>query len=82
MQSPYLSQFRNVFGKPHEGVHQYRILDIALIDLAFTVLFAWLFSIYNQQDFVKVLVVILIVGIFMHKLFGVKTTVDKFIFGA
>ena len=35
-------KYKNMFGKPGEGVHSIRLFDIAIIDVAFTFLFAYL----------------------------------------
>ncbi len=75
-----LCPYKNLFGKPNESVHKYRILDIAIVDLVVTIGAAYLISKYYNQDFKIILGLVLLLGIIMHRLFCVKTTVDKLIF--
>jgi hypothetical protein len=75
-----LCPYKNLFGKPGEGAHKYRILDIAIIDLALTIISAYLISRYYNQDFKIILTILILLGIIMHRLFCVKTTIDKLLF--
>jgi len=75
-----LCPYKNLFGIPNEGVHKYRILDIAVVDVMFTVIGAYLISRYSNQDFKLILAIIILLGIIMHRLFCVKTTIDKLLF--
>jgi hypothetical protein len=77
-----LCPYKNIFGQPGQGVHSYRILDIAIVDVIFTILGAFLISkLFFPQNFWIVLSVIFLTGIVFHHLFCVRTTIDKFIFG-
>ena len=75
-----LCKYKEIFGKPGEGVHKYRLFDIAIIDLLFTVVFAFIVSYYFKWSFWKCLLVIIIIGIVFHRLFCVRTTFDKILF--
>ena len=75
-----LCPYKNLFGKPNEGVHKYRILDIAIIDLLLTVGAAYLISRYYNQDFKLIFTILILLGIIMHRIFCVKTTIDKLLF--
>ena len=75
-----LCPYKNLFGKPNEGVHKYRILDIAVVDLICTIVAAYLISRYYNQDFKIILGILILLGIIMHRLFCVKTTIDKILF--
>ena len=68
--------YRDIFGKVKTGVHQYRIFDIAVVDVLGTVLIAFLIS---RKHFIYVLIVLFILGIILHRLFCVRTTVDKWL---
>ena len=72
--------YKNVFGAPNTGVHQYRLFNIAVIDLVFTVIASFLISKYFSYSFVKVLIFSLLLGVLSHWLFCVDTTVNKFLF--
>ena len=73
-------KYRNVFGEPGKGAHSYRILNIAIIDVIFTILLALLICWITKWSFWRTLVVTFLIGILAHRLFCVRTTVDKFLF--
>lgn len=73
-------QYKDIFGKPGEGVHQYRIFNIAIVDLSLTIILAIVLSMILQTNFWTTLFFTLLLGIVSHKLFCVRTTVDKLIF--
>jgi hypothetical protein len=78
--SCYFSQYSNIFGEPGYGVHSYRIFDIAIVDLIMTVVFAYIVSRHYDYDFIKVLLLVLLAGIILHRIFCVRTTIDKLLF--
>ena len=55
-----LCPYKNIFGKPNEGVHSYRIFDIAIVDLVSTIVAAYLISMYTKQDFKLILLILII----------------------
>lgn len=65
----------------HTGVRAYRVLDIAVIDVAVTVAAAAVLARVLRWPFWYVLVCVLVLGIGAHRLFGVHTTVDRWLFG-
>jgi hypothetical protein len=75
-----LCQYRHVFGKEREGVHALRLFDVALVDVAFTILGAYLISKFGNFGFWSTLCALLISGIILHKLFCVKTTLNEILF--
>ena len=75
-----LCKYKDIFGKPGEGVHSYRFMDFAIVDILGTIVGAYLISKFTDYSFVKVLIVLFITGIILHRLFNVQTTVDKIIF--
>lgn len=76
-----LCKYKNVFGKPGEGVHSIRFLNIAIVDLLMTVLAGFMISQISGVNFWYVLIALLIIGILAHRAFCVNTTVNKAIFG-
>jgi len=72
-----LCPFRNILGKPREGIHQYRLFDIAIADVLLTIALAFLIS---RRYFWQVLVFLFILGIVLHRLFCVRTTIDRLLF--
>ena len=73
-------QYKKIFGDPGTGLHSYRIFDIAMADLIMTIIGAYLISYYFKYSFLYTLLALLLVGIFSHKLFCVRTTIDKLLF--
>jgi hypothetical protein len=75
-----LCHFKDIFGRPREGAHAYRVFDIAIVDVAATVVVAYLIARIFGLAFWKSLVTLFIVGIISHRAFCVRTTVDKWLF--
>jgi uncharacterized membrane protein len=73
---------KDIFGKPNEGVHSYRLFNIAIVDLVFTIIGAYLLSLYfTNYNFFTILFVLLVLALLLHKLFCVDTTVTVAVFG-
>ena len=77
-----LCQYKDIFGKVGEGAHSYRIANIAIIDTVLTILFAYFIHLATGYRFMYTLVGLFLIGIVLHHLFCVRTTVDKIIFGS
>jgi hypothetical protein len=75
-------KYKNIFGKEGEGVHSYRLFGLAIVDVLFTILGAYLIQMafFPKTSFFIVLAVLVVVGIGLHRLFCVRTTVDKLLF--
>jgi len=76
----HLCKYKNIFGKPGTGVHSYRIFNIAIVDVLLTILAAILIAYYNKISYIKTTIVLFLLGIFIHRIFCVRTTVDKWLF--
>jgi len=74
-----LCQFKNLFGVPKEGLHSIRIFNIAIVDVILTVIGAYLLSRYFEWNFWYTLGGLFILGIFLHWLFCVDTTINLFL---
>lgn len=75
-----LCQYKNILGKVGEGVHSIRFLNIAVVDVLLTILGSYLLSLNFNWNFWITLVVVFILGIILHRLFCVRTTIDKLLF--
>ena len=81
-----LCKYKNIFGELGKGVHSIRIFNIAIVDVILTILggiliqtiLLQLFHIYIELTIV--LVSLFILGILLHRLFCVRTTIDKLLF--
>lgn len=78
-ESPFC-KYKNMFGKPNEGAHSVRFMNIAIVDVTATIVIAWLISYYWNYDIYIVLAVLFVLGIIAHHIFCVRTTVDKLLF--
>ena len=84
-----LCKYRNIFGEPKTGLHNYRIFNIAVFDVLATLLVSviihqiiiveWL-KMYGIIKLWMVIVFMFVLGILLHQLFCVRTTVDKLLF--
>jgi fatty acid desaturase len=75
-----LEKYKDMFGAPKTGAHAYRILDVAIVDVVLTLLLALIIAIIFKQNFVLLSLCLFGFGIIMHRLFGVRTTVDTLLF--
>ena len=75
-----LCRYKDIFGRPREGAHAYRIFDIAVVDVAATVVVAFIIARIFGLVFWKSLIALFLVGIISHRMFCVRTTVDKLVF--
>jgi hypothetical protein len=75
-------KYKDALGKLREGTHELRdpVLDTALNDVMMTITGAFAFSWYMNYSFWYVLLILFISGIVLHRVFCVRTTVDKFLF--
>jgi hypothetical protein len=83
-----LCEYKDIFGKPGEGAHSIRLFNIAVIDVLATIILALVIhQILLERIFgityISIWWVIggcFISGIIAHRLFCVRTTVDKLLF--
>jgi hypothetical protein len=75
-----LCKYKNLFGEPNSGLRKYRIFDIALYDTAVVILIGFLISYFSGYPLWATLVVLFVSGIVAHRLFCVRTGVDKLLF--
>jgi len=75
-----LCKYKNAFGKPGEGLRKYRIFDIALYDTVVVIIIGLVFSWYTKYNVWLVLGVLFVSGIIVHRMFCVRTGIDKLLF--
>ena len=73
-------QYKDLFGRPREGAHSYRLFDVAVVDVVATIVVAFIIARVFGFVFWKSLVALFLLGIISHRVFCVETTVDKLIF--
>jgi uncharacterized membrane protein YcaP (DUF421 family) len=75
-----LCKYKTIFGIPKQGVHQYRLFDIAIADVLATVVISALFGYIMKWNIPFTIFTAFVLGIIMHRIFCVRTTLDKLIF--
>lgn len=73
-------KYKDIFGKPNSGIHKYRIYNIAIMDVIFTIIGAYIISASFKLNFPYTLLFLFILGIILHRIFCVRTTIDKLLF--
>jgi hypothetical protein len=83
-----LCKYKNILGVPGEGAHSIRIFNIAIVDVLLTILLALaihqvilerLLNIHYVSIWL-VIALCFLAGIIAHRLFCVRTTIDKLLF--
>ncbi len=77
-----LCKYRDALGQPGIGIHSHRVAGMAAVDLALTVVAAVIIAWWFDWSFGYTFIGVFIAGIAFHRAFCVRTTVDKWIFGA
>ena len=79
----HFCKYKDIFGKPKEGAHSYRIMNIAIVDVLATILLAKAIQYYiiPETDIWLILAGSFLSGIILHRVFCVKTKIDKLLFG-
>lgn len=75
-----LCKYKNALGIPGQGIHSLRIFGIAVADVIMTIIGAFFLSWVLNWKFGKTLIGLFILGIILHRIFCVKTTIDKLLF--
>lgn len=77
-----LCQYKNILGKPGQGIHSYRIFNIAIVDVLFTIIGAYIIYLFLPKiNYFVILILLFLLGVILHKIFCVRTTIDKYLFG-
>jgi uncharacterized membrane protein YdbT with pleckstrin-like domain len=75
-----LCKYKNALGIPKKGIHSYRFMGLAIADIIMTIIGALIISFLLKKSFLVVLLILFILGIILHRLFCVRTTIDKLLF--
>lgn len=68
--------YKNIFGKPNEGIHKYRIFGMAFFDILGLLLLTIIISKHFRHDFIQVLICLTLLTILIHYLFCVPTALN------
>jgi hypothetical protein len=80
-----LCKYSNLFGEPSKGIHKYRLFDVAIIDVSVVIIFGYIIhanfkKINSNISLNLTLLLLFIIGIIMHRLFCVRTKIDRLLF--
>ena len=75
-----LCKYKDLFGKPNEGIHKYRLFGIAIFDVIVTILVSILIAYIFNLNLWITLITLFLIGIIVHRIFCVRTTIDKLLF--
>lgn len=77
-----LCKYSNIFGAPNTGIHKYRFFNVAIIDVIATLIVSYYIYRYNNKKIklINITIMMFILGIIMHKIFCVKTTINNLLF--
>jgi fatty acid desaturase len=75
-----LCKYKNAFGEPNTGIRKYRFFDIAIYDSSIVIIIGILISYISGFNLWKTLAVLFILGIIVHRLFCVRTGIDRILF--
>jgi hypothetical protein len=73
-------KYKHIFGKPNEGVHQYRLFNLAIVDVLCTIVLIVILTLWTHLPWIHITMYTLIAMILCHRLFCVRTTTDKLFF--
>jgi len=74
-----LCNYKNIFGKPNEGLHKYRLFDIAIFDVIGTIIIIYLIYYIFNYNIIYITIIILFITTILHTLFCVKTKILNFL---
>ena len=75
-----LCKYKNLLGIPKEGIHAYRFLGLAIADVIMTIIAAIPIAYVFKTSFMYAALSLFALGIILHRLFCVRTTIDKLLF--
>lgn len=76
-----LCKYRELFGVPGRGIHKYRFMGVAIVDVIQSLIGAFILSWLTKWPFLYCAIGVFAAGILAHRAFCVRTTVDKLLFG-
>jgi len=75
-----LCKYKDILGKPGTGIHKFRLFNIAIVDVLVVLICAYLIARFFKLPLLYTTIGVFILGIFAHRLFCVRTGIDKLLF--
>lgn len=76
-----LCSYKHIFGPERQGFHAIRFFDIAIGDLLLTILASYGLAHLFRIHIFSALLVMLALGVVVHRLFCVNTKINTLLFG-
>jgi hypothetical protein len=75
-------KYKDILGKPNTVPHSIRLFNLAIVDILLTIVAAYLIHkfLLPKCNFFLVLLCLFLAGIIIHRMFCVRTTIDKILF--
>jgi len=74
-----LTQYKDVLGKPRQGFHKARLFGLARNDLVGTAVIALFISHSSVSRFMATFLLLIILGIYLHWIFGVDSALLRWL---
>lgn len=75
----FMKPYKNMFGKMGQGIHNYRVMNTAIVDYILTLVGAVVITYYFKIPLVLTTILLFILGVFVHFIFGVNTNTIKYL---
>jgi hypothetical protein len=75
-----LCKYRNALGVPGKGAHSIRLGGVAVVDVLLTIVGAYIIAYFARTSFAWTAAGFFLLGIILHRMFCVRTTIDKLLF--
>ena len=75
-----LCQYKDIFGKPHQGMHSYRIGPFAAVDLLATLVAALIIGFILKTSITQTILIfaaLWVLGVIFHAVFCVSTPLTR-----
>ena len=74
-----LCKYKHFFGEPGKGKHTH-FMGVAMWDVFLTIISGVILSLLFNWNMLYTIIIIFLLGIIVHRIFCVRTKVDKFLF--
>lgn len=75
-----LCKYKDIFGKPGTGGHSFKIYKFSVVDILLTIIGAVMIAFFFKLPYLQTIIAMFLLGILLHRLFCVRTTLDKLLF--
>lgn len=75
-----LCKYKDIFGKPYEGAHKYRFMNLAIVDVLLTLLIGYFIYIKTKCNLYLIWFILFFIGVIVHEMFCVNTQLNKYLF--